>query len=89
MAMFIDGALLQTAAHELGFEVDYKLLLEVFAKRASLARIFYYVSRVCNSRVDFVAYNLRRSSAFRCAMCSLSAVLTGSRSRKSRAWRMD
>jgi hypothetical protein len=37
----------------------------------------------------FGAYSLRRSSAFRCAMRSLSAVLTGSRSRKSRAWRMD
>ena len=38
VALFIDGANLYATARSLGFDVDYKRLLELFAKECSLVR---------------------------------------------------
>jgi uncharacterized LabA/DUF88 family protein len=44
IAIFIDGANLYTAVKSLGFEVDYKRLLNEFRSRGSLLRAFYYTA---------------------------------------------
>jgi uncharacterized LabA/DUF88 family protein len=44
MAMFIDGANLYFSAQALGFEVDYKRLLEEFQRRDDVLRAFYYAT---------------------------------------------
>lgn len=64
MAMFIDGANLYAASRGLGFDIDYKRLLELFAGRARLIRAFYYTALVENEEyspirplVDWLDYN--------------------------------
>src|SRR5215470_16470900 len=64
MAMFIDGANLYAAARGLGFDIDYKRLLEVFAGRGRLVRAFYYTALIENEEyspirplVDWLDYN--------------------------------
>ena len=63
-AMFIDGANLYAAARSLGFDIDYKRLLEVFAGRGRLVRAFYYTALIENEEyspirplVDWLDYN--------------------------------
>ncbi len=46
LAIFIDGANLYNAAKTLGFDIDYRKLLEFFADRARLIRAFYYTAIV-------------------------------------------
>ena len=63
-ALFIDGANLYAAARSLGFDIDYKLLLEEFGKRGQLLRAFYYTVLVedqdyspIRPLVDWLDYN--------------------------------
>ena len=42
IAIFIDGANLHATARALGFEIDYKRLLNEFENRGPLLRAFYY-----------------------------------------------
>src|SRR5579871_3432540 len=42
VALFIDGANLYSASRNLGFDVDYRILLEYFRKRAHVVRAYYY-----------------------------------------------
>ena len=42
IALFVDGANLYGAAKGLQFDIDYKRLLEVFARKGVLVRAFYY-----------------------------------------------
>ncbi len=44
IALFIDGANLYGAARGLQFDIDYKRLLEVFARKGLLVRAFYYTA---------------------------------------------
>lgn len=44
VALFIDGANLYSAARSLGFEIDYRRLLETFRKETNLVRAFYYTA---------------------------------------------
>lgn len=64
VAMFIDGANLYAAARGLGFDIDYKRLLELFAGRGRLVRAFYYTALIENEEyspirplVDWLDYN--------------------------------
>lgn len=64
VAMFIDGANLYAAARSLGFDIDYRRLLEVFAQRGRLIRAFYYTALVEDQEyspirplVDWLDYN--------------------------------
>jgi uncharacterized LabA/DUF88 family protein len=63
-ALFIDGANLYAAARSLGFDIDYRRLLEVFAQRGRLIRAFYYTALVEDQEyspirplVDWLDYN--------------------------------
>ena len=44
LAIFIDGANLYGAAKGLQFDIDYKRLLELFARKGVLVRAFYYTA---------------------------------------------
>ena len=44
IALFIDGANLYGAAKGLQFDIDYKRLLELFARKGTLVRAFYYTA---------------------------------------------
>jgi uncharacterized LabA/DUF88 family protein len=44
LALFIDGPNLHLSARRLGFTVDFKRLIEEFAKRGSLLRAYYYTA---------------------------------------------
>ena len=44
LAIFIDGANLYGAAKGLQFDIDYKRLLELFARKGILVREFYYTA---------------------------------------------
>ena len=64
MALFIDGANLYAAARALGFDIDYKRLLEVFQERGQLVRALYYTALVEDQEyspirplVDWLDYN--------------------------------
>ncbi|MEM6852237.1 MAG: NYN domain-containing protein, partial [Pseudomonadota bacterium] len=63
-AIFIDGANLYAAARSLGFDIDYKLLLQEFSKSGRLLRAFYYTVLVedqdyspIRPLVDWLDYN--------------------------------
>ncbi len=43
-ALFIDGANLYSAAKALGFDIDYKKLLELFRVQGRMIRAFYYTA---------------------------------------------
>jgi uncharacterized LabA/DUF88 family protein len=46
LALFIDGANLHAAAKNLGFDIDFKRLLDEFRKRGLLIRAYYYTTLV-------------------------------------------
>ena len=64
MALFIDGANLYSAARSLGFDIDYKRLLDLFAGKGRLIRAFYYTALLEDQEyspirplVDWLDYN--------------------------------
>ncbi len=64
IALFIDGANLYAASRALGFDIDYKRLLQVFAKEVILVRAFYYTALIEDQEyspirplVDWLDYN--------------------------------
>lgn len=64
LALFIDGANFYGAARALGFDIDYKRLLELFAKKGRLIRAFYYTTLVEDQEyspirplIDWLDYN--------------------------------
>ncbi|MEX2616603.1 MAG: NYN domain-containing protein [Alphaproteobacteria bacterium] len=64
VALFIDGANLYAAARALGFDIDYKRLLEVFSKKGRLIRALYYTALIEDQEyspirplVDWLDYN--------------------------------
>jgi uncharacterized LabA/DUF88 family protein len=64
MALFIDGANLYSAAKSLGFDIDYRKLLDEFRKRGVLIRAYYYTALVEDQEyspirplVDWLDYN--------------------------------
>ncbi len=64
IALFIDGSNLYAAARMLGFDIDYKRLLELFSSRGYLVRAFYYTALVEDQEyspirplVDWLDYN--------------------------------
>ncbi len=64
VALFIDGANLYAAARALGFDIDYKRLLEVFSKEGRLIRALYYTALIEDQEyspirplVDWLDYN--------------------------------
>jgi uncharacterized LabA/DUF88 family protein len=64
IALFIDGANLYAAARALGFDIDYKRLLELFGSKGRLIRAFYYTALVEDQEyspirplVDWLDYN--------------------------------
>ncbi len=64
VALFIDGANLYATARALGFDIDYKRLLELFSEQANLIRAFYYTALVedqdyspIRPLVDWLDYN--------------------------------
>src|SRR4051812_25836343 len=64
IALFIDGANLHAAAKLLGFDIDYRRLLQEFRSRGALLRAFYY-TRIIEDQdyssvrplVDWLSYN--------------------------------
>jgi len=63
IAIFIDGANLHSAARSLGFDIDYKRLLDLFRSKARLIRAFYYTALIeeeyspIRPLVDWLDYN--------------------------------
>ena len=64
LALFIDGANLHAAAKGLGFDIDYKLLRDEFARRGRMLRACYYTAMLENDEyspirplVDWLHYN--------------------------------
>jgi uncharacterized LabA/DUF88 family protein len=64
VALFIDGANLYAAARALGFDIDYKRLLEVFSEKGRLIRALYYTALIEDQEyspirplVDWLDYN--------------------------------
>ena len=64
IGIFIDGANLYNAARALGFDIDYKRLLEVFGSEGRLIRAFYYTALLDDQEyspirplVDWLDYN--------------------------------
>jgi uncharacterized LabA/DUF88 family protein len=64
VALFIDGANLYSAARSLGFDIDYKRLLQLFGGKAQLIRAFYYTALLDDQEyspirplVDWLDYN--------------------------------
>lgn len=63
-ALFIDGANLYSASRNLGFDVDYRNLLEFFRRKAHVVRAYYYSAVVETEEysplkplTDWLAYN--------------------------------
>jgi uncharacterized LabA/DUF88 family protein len=64
VGLFIDGSNLYAAARSLGFDIDYKKLLDLFAARSRLIRAFYYTALMEDQEyspirplVDWLDYN--------------------------------
>jgi len=64
IALFIDGANLYATAKALGFDVDYRRLLQEFQSRGMLLRAFYYTAIIEDQEyssirplVDWLDYN--------------------------------
>jgi uncharacterized LabA/DUF88 family protein len=64
IALFIDGANLYAAARQLGLDIDYRKLLEVFGAKGRLTRAFYYTALLDDQEyspirplVDWLDYN--------------------------------
>ena len=63
-ALFIDGANLYSASRNLGFDVDYRNLLEYFRKQTKVIRAYYYAAVLETEEysplkplTDWLAYN--------------------------------
>lgn len=63
-ALFIDGANLYATSRSLGFDIDYKRLLDLFARECRLVRAFYYTALVEDQEyspirplIDWLDYN--------------------------------
>lgn len=63
-ALFIDGANLYSASRNLGFDVDYRSLLEFFRRKSNVLRAYYYSALVDTEEysplkplTDWLAYN--------------------------------
>ena len=64
VALFIDGANLYSASRNLGFDVDYRNLLEYFRRQANIIRAYYYSALLetedyspLKPLTDWLAYN--------------------------------
>src|SRR3546814_2637573 len=64
VALFIDGANRYSAARGLGFDIDYKRLIDHFAQQGRLIRAFYYTALIDDQEyspirplVDWLDYN--------------------------------
>jgi uncharacterized LabA/DUF88 family protein len=64
LALFIDGSNLYAAAKAIGFDIDYKRLLDHFAGHGRLIRAFYYTALIDDQEyspirplVDWLDYN--------------------------------
>jgi uncharacterized LabA/DUF88 family protein len=64
IALFIDGANVYATAKTLGFDIDYKRLLEEFQSRGTLLRAFYYTAIIEDQEfssirplIDWLDYN--------------------------------
>ena len=64
VALFIDGANLYAAARALGFDIDYKRLLQIFGEKGRLIRAIYYTALIEDQEyspirplVDWLDYN--------------------------------
>lgn len=64
IALFIDGANLYATSRALGFDIDYKRLLEVFQTKGYLLRAYYYTALVEDQEyssirplIDWLDYN--------------------------------
>ncbi len=64
VALFIDGANLYAAAKTLGFDIDYRRLLDLFQSNCRLIRAYYYTALIENEEyspirplVDWLDYN--------------------------------
>ena len=64
LALFIDGSNLYAAARALGFDIDYKALLNEFASKGILVRALYYTALIedqdfspLRPLVDWLDYN--------------------------------
>ena len=64
VGLFIDGSNLYAAARALGFDIDYKKLLDLFASKGRLIRAFYYTALVEDQEyspirplIDWLDYN--------------------------------
>ncbi|MDE8349684.1 MAG: NYN domain-containing protein [Acidocella sp.] len=63
-ALFIDGANLYAATRSLGFDIDYRRLLDFFAAKTTLVRAYYYSALLETEEysplkplTDWLAYN--------------------------------
>jgi uncharacterized LabA/DUF88 family protein len=64
IALFIDGANLYSSARNLGFDIDYKKLLNLFGAKSRMTRAFYYTALIDDQDyspirplVDWLDYN--------------------------------
>ena len=64
VALFIDGSNLYSAARALGFDIDYRRLLNVFREKGRLVRAYYYTALIEDQEyspirplVDWLDYN--------------------------------
>jgi len=64
VGLFIDGANLYATARAIGFDIDYKRLLELFKGKCQLVRAFYYTALVEDQEyspirplIDWLDYN--------------------------------
>src|SRR5438552_17742584 len=64
IALFIDGANLFATTKSLGFDIDYKKLLQEFRSRGNLLRAFYYTAVIEDQEfssirplIDWLDYN--------------------------------
>jgi len=64
IGLFVDGSNLYAAARALGFDIDYKRLLQLFAREGRLIRAFYYTALMEDQEyspirplVDWLDYN--------------------------------
>jgi len=64
IGLFIDGSNLYAAARALGFDIDYKNLLEIFSSSGRLVRAYYYTALMEDQEylpirplVDWLDYN--------------------------------
>jgi len=63
-ALFVDGANLYATARSLGFDIDYKRLLDLFVQETRLVRAFYYTALLEDQEyspirplIDWLDYN--------------------------------